>query len=75
MPRGGRTHAFRHIIATHLVKNYPIDGFSRAADALHNTVKMIRDYYGHLSGLDRTRRSMLILSEEYDRAPRTPRAA
>lgn len=68
-PRGFRTHAFRHIIATHLVRNYPVDGVQRAADALHNTVAMIRKHYGHLSGVDRTRRSMAILQHEYRQPP------
>jgi DNA-binding transcriptional regulator YiaG len=60
---GFRTHGFRHIIATHLVKNYD-DGITRAADALHNTEQMIRRHYGHLRGRDRSRRARAIISKE-----------
>ncbi len=63
--RGFGPHAWRHIIATHLVKNYS-DGVRLAADALHNTEKMIEKHYGHLRSKDRTDRSHRIIQAELD---------
>lgn len=63
--RGFGPHAWRHIIATHLVKNYP-DGVRLASDALHNTEKMIQKHYGHLRSKDRTDRSHRIIQAELE---------
>lgn len=68
-PRGFSSHAFRHIIATHLVKNYD-DGVRRAAIALHNTEETIRTSYQHLISEDLTRAAHKAISEELARADR-----
>jgi hypothetical protein len=62
-PRGFAPHGMRHIIATHLVKNY-LDGISRAAAALHNTEAMIQKHYGHLRAEDVTRRAHELIAGE-----------
>lgn len=64
--RGFSTHAVRHIVATHLVRNHE-DGVERAADALHNTREMIERTYGHMRGRDRTRRAQRIIQNELDK--------
>jgi transcriptional regulator with XRE-family HTH domain/integrase/DNA-binding transcriptional regulator YiaG len=61
--RGFGPHAWRHIIATDLVKNNERDGFALAADALHNTEQMIKEHYGHLCSSDRTKRAHRIIAE------------
>lgn len=61
--RGFRPHALRHIIATHLVRNHK-DGIDRAADALHNTREMILKTYGHIRGIDLTKKSHEIIEAE-----------
>jgi len=50
-------HAFRHIVATNHVHNPPPgeDGYEIAADALFDTVKMIRLHYGRKTSKDRAR--------------------
>lgn len=65
-PRGFSPHAVRHIIAMHLVRNLD-DGIDRAADAMHNTRKMILKTYGHLRGRDLTAKAQRIIWNEYDR--------
>jgi hypothetical protein len=65
-PRGFGFHAVRHILATHLVRNYPEDGIKRAADALHNTERMIREVYGHIRGRDLTRKAHKIIRSEIE---------
>lgn len=46
-------HAFRHIIATHLVKCYPVGGFEYAAYVLRDTLATIIAAYGHLRERDK----------------------
>lgn len=65
---GFRTHAVRHVIATHFVKTYGHEGFALAADALHNTETMIRQHYGHLVAKDHTRRAHELIANEYAKA-------
>jgi transposase-like protein/integrase len=67
-PEGFSLHPFRHVLATHLVKNHP-DGFRLAADVLHNTEEMIRRTYGHLRSIDRTQKALDIVRREYGRGP------
>jgi hypothetical protein len=63
-PRGFAPHAMRHIIATHLVKVYQEEGILRAAAALHNTPKTIRDNYQHLTAENATQRSHELINSE-----------
>lgn len=46
-------HAFRHIIATHLVKCYPVGGCEYAAYVLRDTLETIIAAYGHLREEDK----------------------
>jgi transcriptional regulator with XRE-family HTH domain/integrase len=68
-PRGFNPHAWRHILATDLVKNHDA-GVRLAADALLNTERMIEEYYGHLSSTDRTRRAHRVISETLEKGAR-----
>ena len=45
---GFRTQAFRHILATDIVKNNPLGGFDLASFALHDNVKTVEENYSHL---------------------------
>jgi lambda repressor-like predicted transcriptional regulator/integrase len=60
LTRGFGPHGVRHVIATELVKNED-EGIQLAADALHNTPKMIEMHYGHLRSIDRTNRARRIV--------------
>lgn len=66
--RGFRTHAVRHIIATHFVKQYGEEGLILAADALHNTPMTVKNHYGHLIATDHTRRAHKLIAREYENA-------
>jgi hypothetical protein len=45
---------FRDIVATHFVRNYPLDGVRRAANALFDTEEMIILKYAHKNKKDRS---------------------
>ncbi|HYR07197.1 MAG TPA: hypothetical protein VEQ60_05500, partial [Longimicrobium sp.] len=64
--RGFGPHAWRHIIATHLVKNHPETGIRLAARALHNSEDMIKRHYGHLQVRDHTSVSHKIIQAELE---------
>jgi site-specific recombinase XerD len=45
---GFRTHAFRHIVATDIIKNNPGFGFFLAAKVLHDKPETVEENYAHL---------------------------
>jgi integrase len=45
---GFRAHAFRHIVATNIIKNNPEMGYFLASKALHDKLETIEDNYEHL---------------------------
>ena len=45
---GFRAHAFRHIIATDIIKKDPRLGFFIAAKALHDKLETVEEQYSHL---------------------------
>jgi hypothetical protein len=45
---GFRSHAFRHIVATNIIKNNPENGFFLASKVLHDKLETVEDNYAHL---------------------------
>ena len=56
-------HAFRHIIATHLVRCYPVGGFEYAAYVLRDTLATIITAYGHLRERDKVSAWLSLLGD------------
>jgi hypothetical protein len=50
--KGFSLHAFRHIVASEYIKNYP-NGYAVAAAALNNTEEMVRKHYAWVRPCDR----------------------
>lgn len=63
--RGFRTHALRHIIATHFVKKYgdPV-GVMMASQVLANRPEMIRAHYGFLTSMEQNTKALILVQEE-----------
>jgi integrase len=45
---GFRTHAFRHIVATSIIKSNPENGFFLASKVLHDKLETVEENYSHL---------------------------
>ena len=63
---GTGPHAFRHIVATSILKASPND-WETAAIVLHDEVETVRANYGHLSSQDGYRRMATLLSPAFAR--------
>jgi hypothetical protein len=50
--KGFGPHGFRHIIATDTIRNDKVQGWQRAATALHDTLETVRKNYAHLTTSD-----------------------
>jgi integrase len=48
LPQGFRAHAFRHIVATNIIKSTPETGFFLASKVLHDKLETVEDNYSHL---------------------------
>jgi integrase len=48
LPHGFFAHAFRHIVATNIIKSTPETGFFLASKVLHDKLETVEDNYAHL---------------------------